>query len=138
MRSASVLDLEVVDTVLEPPADGKGSPVVRVRMAGATRLYRVRIYLEGNDVPFVRSVTYHLHHSFPDPRRTVGRSSANPSCELVIWTWGIFDVRAELRDKDGRSYEVVHPLQYGEELTRKVTVVKEDAAGTSSKPKLRG
>jgi hypothetical protein len=139
MRSPRELDLEIVDTVLEPPIDGRGAPVVRVGKAGDTRFYRVRVFLEGNDLPFVRSVTYHLHESFPDPHRTVERSSANPSCEIVIWTWGIFDIRAEIRDREGSVYEVVQPMQYGEELRRvKVKVVNDEAfLAHDAKPKLR-
>ena len=139
MQPPRELDLKIVDTVLEPAVDGRGAPVVRVGMVDGARFYRVRVFLEGNDLPFVRSVTYHLHESFPEPHRTVERSSANPSCEIVIWTWGIFDIRAEIRDRDGRVYEVVQPMQYGDELRRvKVKVVQDDAfLAQDAKPKLR-
>ena len=137
MSASRELDLRVVDTVLGPPEEKDGPRTVRARLKEGTRYYQVRIYLEGNDLPFVESVTYHLHPTFRDPHRTVERSSANPSCEIVVLTWGIFDLVAEIRDKSGRVYDLEHAMQYGEELRQKVKVLPAETPAVSAKPKLR-
>jgi transcription initiation factor IIF auxiliary subunit len=80
--------------------------------------YRVWIYLEGPDLPYVRSATYTLHPTFADPVRTVERTSSNPNCALDIWTWGLFEVVAEIADKSGGRHLLRHRLRYDEDLSR--------------------
>lgn len=70
------------------------------------RLYRVFLFLEGEGLPFVESVTYRLHPTFPRPEEQVTRSPANPRCKLEIWTWGTFQTVALIRDKRGGVAEV--------------------------------
>jgi len=112
----STPDLRIADSVLDPSAKGR---VVRQRARGTDRpLYHVRLFLAGRDLPYVRAVTYRLHPTFPNPVRRVERTAANQACELEIWTWGIFDITAEVEDKQGRTYTLTHTLTYGEELER--------------------
>lgn len=110
------LNIAVKDS-LKNPYDPSGAPEMR-RQAGKSPLYKVHIYLDGNDVLFVNSATYHLHQTFDQPVRTVSRSIRNPNCSLAIWTWGIFTVRVIVEDKSGQKYEFVHPLTYGAEIER--------------------
>ena len=79
-------------------------------------LYKVWIYLDGPSLPFVKQVRYILHPTFADPERVVARTVANPNCELIIWTWGIFTVTARVEDKEGNSISLEHYLTYGQQL----------------------
>ncbi|HKJ03192.1 MAG TPA: pYEATS domain-containing protein [Longimicrobiales bacterium] len=106
-RAAHIL---VLDSALDP--DGVPSRETVQYRAGDPPLYRVFLYLDGNDLPYVEGVTYHLHETFPRPRREVRRTPSNPRCKLVLWTWGIFEVRAVIRDKRGSDHEVRHQLTY--------------------------
>jgi hypothetical protein len=119
------LNVGVCDSALDP---NERVPTVNVQRRGTEApLYRVRLYLVGDGLPFVQAVTYHLHETFDPPVRYVERTVENPNCELVIWTWGIFPVLAEIRDKRGAVYEVQHALTYGAELERGVRLVEATA-----------
>jgi len=112
----SKLDLQVKDTVFEP-----GSPPEVVYYQDEDdnanrRLYKVWIFLEGMDLPYVASVTYQLHPTFPNPNRTVRRTVTNCNCQLIIWTWGLFKIKVAVKDKNGRIHEFVHDMKYDAEL----------------------
>ena len=112
------LEIKVKDSVFDP--DLPRSPSSKIyfhigRNDGKT-YYKVWLYLEGNDLPFIESVTYTLHESFREPNQTVRRSSSNSNCKFVIWTWGLFTVRATIVDKKGLTYKVTHQLRYDREL----------------------
>lgn len=106
--------ITIVDTAIDPStaSDRAGTREVRYQKAAGRDLYKVWIYLDGPDVPFVRAAIYELHPSFAQRVHTVSRTVANPSCALIIWTWGIFDVKATLRMKSGESVELTHKLSY--------------------------
>jgi hypothetical protein len=111
------MNVFVRDSVFNPNLSPSAPRKVHVREGKDGRpLYKVWLYLEGNDLPFVRGVVYRLHESFSDPVRLVPRSPSNPNCQLVIWTWGVFVVGAEIQDKKGYVYEVSHTLSYAEQL----------------------
>lgn len=97
------LDIEVKDTVFDPNmAQSDLERKVHVRsLSKETFFYKVWLYLEGNDLPYVESVTYTLDETFPDRIRTVARTPSNPNCQLVIWTWGLFMVETVITDKKG-------------------------------------
>lgn len=80
--------------------------------------YKVTLRLGGASIFFVDRVIYHLHETFTPPQRTIERSVINPNCELAIWTWGLFTVRAEVFLKDGRCIWLSHFLTYDEEIER--------------------
>ena len=127
--STRPLNIKVRDSAFDPdeygldPFDFKAPPgrkrIVHVDMSGSKPAYKIWLYLVGNDVPYVESVTYMLHHTFPDPVRTVRRTLENPQCQLVIWTWGLFEVRAVVTDKRGGRVELIHKLTYGKQLKMK-------------------
>lgn len=112
------LDLEVKDTIFDPNLS-RSDPAakVHVRKQGKdTYYYKVWLYLEGNDLPYIDYVTYTLDDTFPDPNRTVTRTPSNPNCQLIIWTWGLFKVKTRIFDKRGSAYDVVHQLGYTKQL----------------------
>lgn len=111
-----ILRVEVKDSVINPSSTVK---TVHWRAShDGTPFYKVYIYLAGEALPYVQTVTYKLHPSFPDPVQQVSRTLANQNCLLVIWTWGIFDVTATIEDRWGNVYEVTHPLGYNGEIEK--------------------
>jgi transcription initiation factor IIF auxiliary subunit len=107
------LNLRVVDTVFDP---SKSDRKVYVKKSGEYTLYKVWLFLEGVDLPFVNYVTYRLHSSFRNPNRTIYRTAANPNCQLIIWTWGLFTINVEVVDKTGVHYVFDHRMGYDREL----------------------
>lgn len=112
---AGGLQLAVRDSVHEP---GKPMGAIVYDKAGGRARYKVWVYLEGPDLPYVKTATYHLHPTFPNPVRTVARRLANPNCALEIWTWGLFELTVEVEDKNGRVHRLVHDMGYAGELTK--------------------
>lgn len=125
MSAESNLKIEVVDTAIDPKAP-RAREVRRRQNEGQRPLYKVWIYLKGKDLAFVDSVTYTLHKSFGTPVRTVQRSLRNPNCQLIIWTWGVFNVGVSIRDKSGNLYQLVHELAYDSEFRKSEPVVLVD------------
>ena len=114
MRSRT-LSLKIRDSVFGPNARVRE---VGVKKAESDRpLYRVYLFLEGPDLPFVESVTYRLHPTFQVRNRTVRRSPSNPGCELKIWTWGVFEIEVRVKDRSGVIHRFRHDLTYDQELS---------------------
>ena len=113
--NSNQLDIEVRDTVFDPDLRRSNSKVL-LRKGERTIKFRVFLYLEGYDLPYIESVTYTLHESFRKPNRTVRRTSSNPNCKLAIWTWGVFLVKATVVDIKGFSYTLEHQLTYDRDL----------------------
>lgn len=109
------LDVSLRDSVYEP-GSSDGTIHFDASLEDRPR-YRVWLSVEGPDLPYVRKVTYHLHPTFPDPVRAVRRTPSNPNCALPIWTWGLFEVRAEVEDKSGGVHTLRHQLGYDREIT---------------------
>lgn len=110
------MEIRIRDSLCDPDAPGESK--IFYRRAGTRTLYRVFIYLEGPELPFVESVTYTLHPTFDEPVRTVRRTPQNPLCKLEIWTWGLFEVLGVVADRRGSRYTLKHQLQYGKEIDR--------------------
>ena len=81
------------------------------------KLYRVFIYVSGKNLPYISDVTYYLHKTFANNVITVERSIDNPNCVLPIWTWGLFQVKAVVKDKQGNTQTLRHTLAWDKELT---------------------
>ncbi|MCW5648558.1 MAG: hypothetical protein KIS62_02310 [Ramlibacter sp.] len=111
--SITVVDSAVDPALVYPP--GARRPV-QYRSDGKRDHYKVWIYLAGDRVPFVEWVTYRLHHTFGEPVHRVARTPANSNCALVIWTWGVFEVHATIREKSGQTMEQTHLLSYDREF----------------------
>lgn len=134
-------DIEIHDSAFDPDLPRSGQKI-RYRKEGQKAAhYRVFLYADGRDLPYVSSVTYHLHKTFPNPTRVVRRTPSNPRCTLKLWTWGLFDVRAVIKDKQGDEYEVFHRLSYDREIGNlpagDYELVKSDR-GSSPRGRVRG
>ena len=112
------LNIEVRDSIFDPNLRPEDPRRVYVREQNGQSLYKVWVYLSGYDLPYVKSTTYILHSTFSDPVRRVRRTLANPNCQLVLWTWGLFEIRVKVEDKANRLYELVHMLNYDKELSK--------------------
>lgn len=118
------IDVLVKDSLFDPnqPFDpsqqSKSTPrTVYFKVKDGQTLYKVWLYIEGRDLPYVETVTYRLHPDWWSPaERTVRRELTNQNCQLIIWTPGFFPVGAIISDKLGRAYETTHELTYGKEL----------------------
>lgn len=110
------LNLNIVDTVFDPNSSNK---VVYYKLIGNRQNYKVRLKIEGEDLPYIKYVTYELHQTFSKPIHTIWRTASNPNCELVIWTWGLFDVRIKIKKKTGEVQELLHPLKYDMQIHEK-------------------
>jgi transcription initiation factor IIF auxiliary subunit len=115
--------LEVKDSLFNPNQQTKSRKQVAFYRKYPSRsdktFYKVWIYLDGPDLPFVKRVKYTLHRTFRNPVKLIERSSNNPHCALVIWTWGIFEVKVEVEDMKGRVIRMDHFLCYNEQFDRK-------------------
>ena len=108
------LRIKAVGTVFDPEVPTR---VIGVLNADSdTPLYRVFLYLDGDDLPFVKEATYHLHPTFQAPIQTVRRSIGNPKCKLQIWTWGLFVVQVVVLDSRGGQTTLQLELRYDEEF----------------------
>jgi hypothetical protein len=116
------MELRIVDSAIDPdhPHDAQAchEHVVRYRkIDGGKFSYRVFVWLDGPDLPFVDRVRWELHESFPQRHVEVARSFANQRCKLTLWTWGLFEIRAKVILKDRRELELTHMLAYDREFS---------------------
>ncbi len=109
------LDIDVSDSVFDPRTRSK---VIQFREPNgrSAALYRVHLFLTGEDLPYVKRATYTLHPTFADRVRVVERTVQNPNCLLQIWTWGLFEVRVDVEDKFDNVTVLTHDLTYGREI----------------------
>jgi hypothetical protein len=107
--------LSIRDSAFDPNSSERVIYYRHFRSAGRD-LYKVWLYLEGPSLPFVKKVKYILHPTFPKPERTVTRTMENPNCQLIIWTWGFFTVKAMVEDKQGNQIFLEHYLTYRDQL----------------------
>lgn len=78
--------------------------------------YKVWIYLEGVYLFYVDYVTYVLHPTFEKPIRKVQRTYSNANCNLIIWTWGVFEVDIKIKLKTGEIVSLTHRLSFDKQL----------------------
>ena len=113
-------DVNIKDSILNPQESIIGASSnahFKTNISKNDRTYyKVYIYLEGKDLPFVKRIKYKLHDTFRNPIRTIERTPNNPNCVLVIWTWGLFKIKAEIEDTIGNKFVVEHQLIYGQEI----------------------
>jgi transcription initiation factor IIF auxiliary subunit len=108
------LSVEVRDSLFDPDTTERVAQFRR--QPSGDSLYRVFIYLDGPDLPFVREAAYHLHETFSPPVRRVTRTVSDPRCKLMIWTWGLFRVKVIITPKAGRQITLYHDLNYDRQI----------------------
>lgn len=116
---ANELEIQVRDTVFNPalPQSDPRNKVHYQKRAKDTYYYRVFLFIDGYDLPYVESVTYTFDDSFPEPTQTVRRTPQNTNCQIAIWTWQRqFTLSATIVDKKGNTYQVMHEMTYAKEL----------------------
>ena len=74
--------------------------------------WRWSLWIEGaaEDLDEIKSVTYTLHSTFPEPIRTVTDRASK--FQLRCSGWGIFRIPVKVRLKDGRTFDLAHQLQF--------------------------
>ncbi|HSH40286.1 MAG TPA: pYEATS domain-containing protein [Chthoniobacterales bacterium] len=70
------------------------------------------LWIQGSedDLDEIKSVTYTLHSTFPEPIRTVTDRASK--FQLRCSGWGIFLIPVEVRLKNGQSIKLRHQLQF--------------------------
>jgi len=111
-------NIQVQDTAFDPVSTEK-NVINFFQGLDKKTMYKVWIYLEGPDVYYVDWVEYELHETFPDRFKRIERSVSNPNCTLVIWTWGVFNLKAKIFLKTGEVINAEHLLTYDRFLKRK-------------------
>lgn len=110
----SNLNIYVKDTAIEK-VDGEEFITAKKTTTNKT-MFKVTLSLGGNDLPFVRGVTYVLHKTFKNRVKRVERSISNPKCKLEFYAWGVFTVVVNIETLKGESLQISHPLQFGSEV----------------------
>jgi prokaryotic YEATS domain len=115
----NALEIQLKDSVFDPalPPTDPNNRVLVSHKGDDTYYYRVFLFIDGYDLPYVEKVTYALDDSFSEPVQTVRRTPATQNCQLPIWTWKTrLTVTATIVDKKGNSYRISHDLVYASEL----------------------
>jgi transcription initiation factor IIF auxiliary subunit len=110
--------LQVKDTLFNPDSNDKTAYYYKGDDGKAR--YKVWIYLDGRDIPYVDYVTYKLHPTFPNPIKKVKRSISNANCALVIWAWGTFKTEIQIHLKDGTTVRASHNLSFDHEIKENI------------------
>ena len=99
----------------EPPPEIRASFVLEGGIPKSRRpatrrhvSYKIRLYIR-NAPSDTHAVTYRLHPTFPKPTREVLKSPKSPRFSIDIFSYGDFDITAEVRTSS-RSYEIIRRL----------------------------
>lgn len=109
-------NIQVQDSAIDLVSASSSEKLVHYKMVDGREHYKVWLFLTGPRVPFVDVVTYTLHPSFDQPVREVPRTAANPNCTLILWTWGTFEVKVQVRGKQGELAEFTHTMRYDDDF----------------------
>jgi len=109
------MNLFITDTAINIDSSG-GNYILAKKSTGKKTIYRVKVELEGNDLPFVKEVKYILHKTFKNNQKLIERTLSNPNCRLVFYAWGTFTIIAKIETLKGDVYQITHPLQFGKEI----------------------
>ena len=122
MMRKRTYEIEVKDSIFNPREASDTEDLVAHYKRAPSRNdkthYKVYLYLEGKDLPFIRRVKYVLHRTFRNNVKIIERTTINPNCMLVLWTWGIFTVKVEIEDINGNVISIDHYLTYGDEINK--------------------
>jgi hypothetical protein len=110
-------DIKIKDSLFDPQFSNNDVAVYS-KSGDGKYIYKVYLYLEGRDTFLVDSVTYKLHPTFSERIRKVKRTLSNQNCRLIIWTWGLFNVEAEIILKTGEKLPAQHYMSYDREFKK--------------------
>lgn len=114
-------NLFLQDSLFDPgnvtTVDRKKASYRKYAVPDSKVLYKIWIYLAGRDLPYVQSVKYHLHPSFRVREYQIEKSLSNPNYALIVWTWGIFNVKAEVQLISGETLVLNHFLTYADSIS---------------------
>jgi transcription initiation factor IIF auxiliary subunit len=75
--------------------------------------YPVRIFIEADDpraLDEIKTVQYKMHESFKEPYRV--SSDRRSGFEVIIWTYGYFDVEVEILKLDGTFETIIGEVSW--------------------------
>lgn len=120
MKRLKTYDIKIKDSLFDPDGKNSSKQLIAHYRKDASRSdkthYKVFLYIEGKDVPFIKKVKYTLHKTFRNPVKIIERKPDNPHCSLILWTWGVFTVNIELEDMSGEKIYMQHYMNYGNEI----------------------
>jgi len=83
-------------------------------------LYRVRIWLEGEDLTIVSGVRYCFPPKSKVESQHVVRRATNARCSTFVWVEGPLAMEAEVELKDGTIFTATHSLRFNREFDSSV------------------
>ena len=86
--------------------------VVQTQKYEGNQWWQWALWIQGSeeDLNQIKSVTYTLHPTFPQPIRTVTNRASK--FQLQCAGWGIFTIPIEVRLKNGETIKLEHELQF--------------------------
>ncbi len=78
------------------------------------QVFKIRVYITGQDLDQIKSVKYSLHQTFEKPEHVSTDPSSN--FEMIIWSWGRFVMPITVTTIDGNEYEYMYPFTFRAQL----------------------
>ncbi len=116
------MNIELRDSAFTRTSNGKRI-IQAKKNPGKKTTYKVDVEITGNDLPFVKQVTYKLHPTFRNNIKTVVRTLSNPNCTISFFAWGIFNIEATVEFLDGKKYRTSHFLRFNEDIQNNPTSI---------------
>ena len=110
---------------------------VKPKRSGKNIMFLVRVYIDAfdkYDLHDVRYVIYELHPSFQKPK--VISNNLNSNFDIEIWTWGFFDINAQVVMKEGYVQNVSGYVKYY--VQDAVDMIEEEKKKGKEAPKSTG
>jgi hypothetical protein len=124
-QSSQDINLNLESSVFSPEDIGKQGPIQVRKKADSGKLYfKVYLFITGQDLPFVDKIVYKLHPTFKKNMVTSKPHSGNSYGSISIWTWGLFELTAEVKLRNGKEFTLKHQLNYDKELKEHKSKIK--------------
>ena len=115
---SDLLNIIIVDTPINPFDQNEQRNIVERRVRNGKTQFKIWLYLNGDDLPYVRRVKYVLHSSYKQPEFIISKLPSNPNCLFSFWAWGTFIVKAVVEDKSKKLYYFEHRLMFDKRLQK--------------------
>lgn len=80
----------------------KGDPEFKIKN-DIGKLWKVYLYIDDDRIPFIESVTYHLHASYRKPIETIYKSMSNYHFAMIVWLNKNISYTAKIKFIDGKE-----------------------------------